>query len=280
MILKNCQFLVRALFFLLCSAVFSHTAVARITENQNQIVTGVVLLNEKKAPDAKVLVAALKKDWKLSPDSVSHSDKTTVFSVPGAVVMIAWLDYPPPAPEVRAAARISWLWPNAETEALNTRSQLVISVVGNNAQSLNLHKIFTKIAGAALELFPSNGTYMGDRFLLLSKGFYVSAAKNALDDTALPVYCWVYFGIQQREGLSGGYTYGLQEFGQKEIEISGSQNSMQEVHAMLYDVTAFVVQWNYTLKSGTVFDGIPDAKLPVLVSPAVFIDGETVKLTY
>jgi hypothetical protein len=257
-------------------ALKSHLA----TNADPKIVTGAVLLNESKTVDAKLLIASLKKNWKVSADSVNITDKTIVFSVNNATVMLAWLDYAPPAPEVRAAARISWLWPGAEEEALRGKSQVVISVIGANNRALDLHKLFTKVAGAVLERPDANGVYMSDRYLLLSKGFYTAAARNLLNDSSLPVYCWVYFGMQQVNGTNGGYTYGLQEFGHKEMEISGSQNTIQDVHATLYDVAAFVVQWNYDLKNGSVFDGIPEVKIPISYSPAAFIDGETIKLGY
>jgi len=272
--------MLRILFILILANLCLPTVHAQKTGPVTKIVTGSVLLNESKALDAKMLIASLKKNWKVNADSVSNADKTIVFSVPGAVVMLAWLNYAPPAPEVRAAARISWLWPEAEQEALQCKAQIVISVIGNSDKALELHKLFTKVAGAILERSDANGIYMSDRYLLLSKGFYSAAARNLLNDSSLPVYCWVYFGMQQVNGLNGGYTYGLQEFGRKEMEITGSQNTLQDVHATLYDVAAFVLQWNYELKSGSTFEGIPEVKIPVSLSPAAYIEGETIKLGY
>jgi hypothetical protein len=247
---------------------------------EQKVVTGSVLLNALKTPDGKALAANLKKNWKLDADSLSQSDKTVVFSVPGATVMLAWLDYAPPAPELRAAARISWLWPAAETEALRAKAQVVISVIGSAQRSLDLHKVFSKVAGAVLEQPQANGMYMSDRYLLLSKDFYHTAARNMLQEGGLPLYCWVYFGMQQKDGLNGAYTYGMQEFGYKEMEVAGSKNSLQEIHATLYDVASYVVQSNYTLKDATVFDRLPDLKINVRLSPATYIDGQTFKLEY
>lgn len=249
-------------------------------QKSQKVITGSVLLSDKAAPDAKKLVNALKTGWKIAADSINIADKTLVFSVPGATVMVAWLDYPAPAPEVRAAAKLSWLWTDAFEQAPRGQSQVVISVIGSGDRTLELYKLFTKTAGAVLEQTQSIGVYMSDQYLLLSKGFYVAAARNLLSGDALPLYCWVYFGMQQKDGRSGGYTYGLKEFGMPEMEIANSQNSLQDVHSVLYDVASFVVKWNQPLKEGSTFEGIEDLKLPVTRSKAVYLEGETLKLTY
>lgn len=272
--------------FLILVSFFSITAQlgaqkpTTITPAAQKIITGSVLLNDKTAPDAKKLVANLKSVWKVGADSVSIADKTLVFSVPGATVMVAWLDYPAPAPEVRAAAKLSWLWPTAFEEAPNGQSQVVISVIGTADRPLELHKLFTKTAGAVLDQTQSSGVYMSDQYLLLPKGFYVAAARNLLNGDALPLYCWIYFGMQQKDGRSGGYTYGLKEFGMPEMEIVDSANGLQDVHAVLYDVTSFIVKWNHPLKEGQVFEGLEDLKLPVVRSKAAYLEGETLKLAY
>lgn len=267
----------RIIFFLYMIAV---AVPAYAQSADNQVVTGAVLLEAAKSPEGKSLVANLKKNWKLAADSLSQSDKTVVFSVPGATIMLAWLDYAPPAPELRASSRISWLWPAAEAEALKAKAQVIISVIGSSQKSLELHKIFTKVAGALLEQPEANGVYMSDRYLLLSKDFYHAAARNLLQEGSLPLYCWVYFGMQQKDGLNGAYTYGMQEFGHKEMEIVQSKNTLQDIHATLYDVAAFIVQSNYALKDAAVFDRIPDLHLSVRLSPAAYIDGQTFKLEY
>ena len=271
------------LFLTITGIIFTQTLAAQSTEQvaAQQVVSGVVLLNEKIAPDAKTLLAALKKDWKIKADSVSIADKTIVFSTSGAAtVMIAFLDYPAPAAEVATAARISWLWKNGADEALRHQGQAVISVVGTSGKSLDLHKLFTTVAGAILENSNASGIYMADQYLLLSKGFYTSAARNMRDHQTFPLYCWVYFGMMQEKELNGGYTWGLSEFGLTEMEIAGSKQSLADVHAVLYDAASTVVQYNLKLQDGQTLTTTEGAKLPVKRSKAVYQEGETFKLEY
>lgn len=275
-------------FFILLtafSAVFTYPVFAQKKEQTpapaQKVVSGTVLLNDKKAPDAKTILAALKKDWKLKVDSSSIAEKTIVFTGPGAAtVMIAFLDYPVPSAEIATAARISWLWKNGAEEALRHQSQAVISIVGQESKSLDLHKLFTAVAGCVLENTNSCGAYMADQYLLLSKGFYTAAARNMRDNQSLPVYCWIYFGMTQDKELNSGYTWGLQEFGLTEMEIVQSKQSLADVHTVLYDAASTVLQYNLKLQDGQTFTTVEGQKLTTRRSKGAYQEGETLKIEY
>lgn len=276
-------------FFILLaafSAVFSNQIFAQNKDqkpqSQQKVVSGTVLLNDKTVPDAKALLAALKKDWKLKTDSSNVVDKTIVFTTgPGAAtVMIAFLDYPVPSAEIATAARISWLWKNGADEALRHQSQAVISVIGTAGKTLDLNKLFTSVAGCVLENTNSSGIYMADQYLLLSKGFYTSAARNMRDHQTLPIYCWIYFGMTQDKELNSGYTWGLQEFGFNEMEIVQSKQSLADVHTVLYDAALTVIQYNTKLQDGQTLTTVEGQKWVVKLSKAVYQEGETLKISY
>ncbi|MBL7829065.1 MAG: DUF4261 domain-containing protein [Saprospiraceae bacterium] len=242
------------------------------------VVSGTVLLNNKDALNASVLVAALKTDWKVKADSLNVADKTIVFNTPTASVMIAQLDYVADPIEIRAASRLSWLWPTAETEALKHQSQVVISVIGADDKSLELHTLFTKIAAVILEKNNASGVYMNSQYLLVSKGFYTSAAHNMLENQSLPLYCWVYFG---RPGDGGAYTYGMSEFGVKEMEIAKSLKPEPDVHSTLYDAAYAVLKYNNRLADGQSVITEEGQKIPVKLVRSVFLEAtDVVRLEY
>ena len=245
-----------------------------------KVVTGMVLLNDKNAPDPQQILAALRSDWKLKPDSVSIADKTLVFSLPGATVMIAHLDYPVSPAEIQAAAGISWLWKNAGPEAALHQSQVIISVIGSSSRTLDLYKIFTKVAGATLEKTNSSGVFLNSQFLLSSKPFFTSGARNMLQEQSLPIYCWVYFGMLQENNLSSGYTFGMAEFGFPDMEIVKSVHSVQEVHAALYDATQTIIQYNLQLQDGQQITNGEDVKIPVKRIPGEILEGMVLRLEY
>ena len=258
---------------------FSQTAANQPAATQ-KVVTGMVLLNDKTAPDPQQILSALRSEWKMKPDSVNIADKTVVFTLPGATVMIAHLDYPVSAAEVQAAAGISWLWKNAAPEVARHQSQVIISVIGSTKKTLDLYKIFTKVAAATLEKSNSSGVFLNSQYLLSSKPFFTSAARNMMQEQSLPVYCWVYFGMLQENNLNSGYTFGMGEFGFPDMEIVKSTHTTQEVHAALYDATQTIIQYNLQLQDGQQVANGEDVKMPVKRMPGQMLEGEVLRLDY
>jgi hypothetical protein len=243
-----------------------------------KVVSGTVLVNDANPLDAKALLASLRNNWHIKIDSFSNADKTIVFNTPGSTAMIAQLNYPADPIEIRAAAQLSWLWRNATEEALQHQAQVVISIVGGADKTLEMHQLFTAIAAELLETRASGGVYMNSQYLLLSKGFYTAAAHNMLDNQTLPLYCWVYFGMP---GDGGGYTFGMEDFGLKEMEIVHSQQSNADIHATLYDAAMSVLKYNSRPQDGEAIVTEEGNKIPVKFSKGVFLEGRDVlKLEY
>jgi len=243
------------------------------------VVSGTVLLHEKKAPDSKALLGAMKSSWKLKTDSVNIGEKTLVFSaIGGATVMIAYLEYPAAPDEIGAAARLSWLWNNAAEETSKHQAQVVISVIGPANRSLELHKVFTQTAAAVLETTRAPGIFLDGQYLLLSSGYYTAAARNMVQNQSIPLYCWVYFG---RPGGGNGFSYGLTEFGLPEMEIINSSNTEVEVHATLYDAAMSVVKYGTQLKDGQTLTTEEGAKSVVrLVKGTYLEEKKVIRLEY
>lgn len=238
------------------------------------VVSGIVLLQEKKAPDNKALLSALKSSWKLKADSVNIADKTVVFNtIGGATVMIAYLEYPAALDEVGAAARLSWLWKTAAEETSRHQAQVVISVIGPANRSLDLHKIFTQTAAAVLETTRSPGLFMDGQYLLLSAGYYIAAARNMVQNQTIPLYCWVYFG---RPGEGNSFTYGMSEFGLPEMEIVNSTNAEAEVHATLYDAAMSVVKYGTILQDGQTLTTEEGTKSVVHLTKGTYLEEKKV----
>ena len=204
--------------------------------NPTKVITGTILLNSKQCPDFNKIKAELPSNWYVRVDSSTISDKTAVFSTPGATVMLAYLDYPVTPDEISIAAGISWLWKDAAKETKGHKAQLVISILGDESATVELYRIFTRVAAGSLASIDNTpGVYMNNQYLLLAKGYYLESARNMGRD-GLPVYCWVYFGILQGE-TNSGYTFGLSEFGHHELELVNVNMPLQDSHSLLYELT-------------------------------------------
>jgi hypothetical protein len=238
-----------------------HPALFAQKPSDPKVVTGAVLLPAKTAPDDKALLQSLKTTWKMKVESEKTADKTLVFnSTGGATVMIAFIDYAAAPDEVGAAARLSWLWPGAQAEAGKHQAQIVISVIGAQNQSLELYKLLTQALAAALETNRGIGVFLNSQYVLLSRDYFVAAARNMVQNQTLPLYCWVYFG---RPGGNNGFTFGLQEFGQQELEIVNSTHTEAEVHSTLYDAAMSVIKYQTRLQDGQTVTTEEGAKIPV-----------------
>ena len=267
------------LLFFLLAAVQPLTFGRQSKAADRLIVSGLVLLNDKTPLHTKPLFDALGAEWQIKADSISEKEETVVFLVGDVLVMLARQDYALPPNDIAAAAQISWLWKNAETEAARHQSHLIVSVIGKPSDALSLHKLFTKIAACMLENTNSVGIYLPNQYLLLSKGYYLESAKN-MSSAVLPLYLWVYFGLLQDNGRSSGYTYGLKEFGLEEMEVVNSTHNLQEVHAFLYDAAQEIVLSGKHLKEGDQVGTKEDGKVSVTISKCTFLDDMSVKLDF
>lgn len=246
----------------------------------DKIVTASVLLNEKNAPNFNAIIAALRTQWQLKVDSVTVADRTAIFSTPEATVMLAYLDYPTPKTDLEPAAAISWLWKTADKETAGHRAQVVISIAGSSRRALALYKLFTKVGATVLEKTDASGIFLSAQYLVVSKGYFMESAKN-MQDNALPVYCWVYFGLLQQQGKTSCYTYGMQELGMPEVEVVRSEQPIAQTHAVVFDAVQYMLQYNITPTDGRALPIGDGQKIKTVYSEGVALkDAKTVKLEF
>jgi hypothetical protein len=256
------------LLFCLPAFIFAQNS-TNLTDQK--VVSGLVLLDDKSAPSFKKILESLPTEWLVRTDSVVINDKMAVFSTPGATVMMSWLNYPANPEETQMAASISWLWKNAELESRH-QTQVVVSVLGNPAKTVELYRIFTRVTAAVLINSPkSTGVMMSDQYLLVSKGYYLEAARS-MGAQGFPLYCWMYFGLlQDSPTKSSAYTYGMSEFGLPELELVQGDYSVQDAHALVYQTATFALQQAKPVQSGQTLDLGEGRKVTLRLSDAKLI---------
>ncbi len=222
-------------------------------------VSGVILLREAQAPDFRSILPALRKDWGFSPDSSQVSDKRMTLYWGGTTAVMQYVPYPMAAAEVRSAAEGAWLWATAREEAPRHRAQLTLAVLGSGQTALALYKIYTRVAAAALEQTRAYGIYLPKHYLLHSRDFFLEGARQ-INRGELPLYCWVYFGMFQKEGLSYAYTYGLDAFGMLDLELIRYPKSLAEAHAVLYDAALEALRGGKVWREGAVVESLDGEK--------------------
>ncbi len=261
---------------------FSLTAVwasaQKPSSSLTQAVSAVVLLREAKAPDFRVLLTSLRKDWGMIIDSSTVGDKKATFYSGGLTVVCQYVPYPMAAAEVRSAASGAWLWGTAKEEAPRHQAQLTIAIVGSGQLPVGLYKAYTRVAAAVLENTRAYGIYLPRHYLLHSRDFFLEAARQMVRDE-LPVYCWIYFGMFQQDGLSCAYTYGLDEFGMLDLELARSPKSLAEAHAILYDAAREALKSGKPWREGSILETVDGEKFLLRRARSPYLENkETLQL--
>lgn len=246
-----------------------------LAQTDQKVVSGVVLLTEKKAIASGPLALNLQERWKIKIDNSSVNEKTMVIQTPGATIMIAYLDYPAVSPEFEAAIQLSWLWPNARAQAAQHKAQALISVIGSPSRTVDLYRLFTKTAACILENTTACGVLIESQYLLLERGFYIAAAQNMRDNDHVPLYCWVYIGmVSDSELVNSAYTYGLNEFGIHDLEIVRANMSAGDAHNLLYEISDYLIRYNVKPRDGQKITTPEGTSATLQLSDAEFIRGE------
>lgn len=125
----------------------------------------------------------------------------------------------------------------------------------------------------------SLGIYIGGRTLVLKKEFYLENVKMMNEDD-LPLYNWIYFGLRKENEKQSVYTYGLEDFGKKDMEIINSDYSIQELHEMMFNLTHYVIAYDVTFKAGETIGISFEQKLKISESKGKWFDRTTLKIEY
>ena len=250
--------------------------VPEITENTNTVL-GMLLLPEMKLMDYPNIEESILNTWDIGQDDIDGNDQTISFVTEDVTFLIAMIPAPIPSEQLASAVEYSYLWKDART-AFDNQSHIAIAAVGEKTP-LELNVAFTKIVAILLENSDATGVFLTNQALVLPKEFYLAEAAT-MDDENLPLYLWIYFGLRPGDDGNSAYTYGLKEFGLKEIEVVNSKYSMEEVVAFIYDASQYVLTGDVELNDGETIGFSEEQKIKVSLSNGVNLDGETLKLAY
>ena len=91
-----------------------------------------------------------------------------------------------------------------------------------------------------------------------------------MNEGELPIYDWVYLGLYRSEAGMCAYTYGLQAFGKREMEVLDSAASPQQLHDFLYALASYVLDQDVTLNDGETIGFSAEEKLPITCGPVSY----------
>ena len=248
-------------------------------EEKNGGFVGFVLL-EQANWNPEAIRKELEEKWNLTitePEGQEQSDATLVWGAGESLIALGMIDSPVPGGEAEYNAQSNYLWDGAVDAAKRHKAQILVAILGN-ASSADSGKLFAQVCAAVLNTTPGAlGIYSSGT--VFEPQFYIAAAEASLEGE-YPLFALVYFGLYQTEsGNIGGYTFGLENFGKREIEVLHSSLSPQEMRNFLFDIAYYVITEDVTLQDGETIGFSEEQKLPLSLSDGYMLDGKTIKIT-
>ena len=106
-------------------------------------------------------------------------------------------------------------------------------------------------------------------------------AKLYDENDDFPIGNIVYIGLYGDENNTvSGYTYGIEQFGKKELEIIKSSEEAEEVYNFLASISDYIITSDVVLNDGETIGFSEEQKIQISVSKGIALDGETVKLGF
>lgn len=244
-----------------------------------RLLLGMVLLEEPNSLNLEGFFTELKDRWHLDIKNTDAKDHIAVFDANGYDIAVAHMPFPVPGKEIQHAAKLSYLWKNADDEISRSKSHIVLTLTkpGNDPVAENL--LYSKIASSLMNNSKSIGIYIGGRTLVLRKDFYQENLQSMSADD-LPLFIWLYFGLIKENGKQFIYTYGLADFGKKEMEIIDSEHSNSELTELMFNMAHYVIASDVELQDGETIGMSAEQTLKISESTGRYLEGTTLKIAY
>ena len=241
---------------------------------------GFVLL-ERADFDAEKYVKDLKKDWGIDYDfEITHDNNTIIADNNGMILTVSLMPAPIPDNEAIEQAKTNYRWDGAVEAAERHKAHLLVSVINRgDMDNIEGAKHYVKLLANATKQEGCLGiNILGT---VIHPQMYYDFAKLYDENDDFPIENIVYIGLYGDENNTvSGYTYGLEQFGKKELEIIKSSEEAEEVYNFLASISDYIITSDVVLNDGETIGFSEEQKIQISVSEGIALDGETVKLGF
>ena len=241
---------------------------------------GFVLLDEVRF-DAEKYVKDLKEDWNLDYDfEITQEDNTIIADYNGMIMTASLMPAPIPDNEAVEQAKTNYRWEKAVEAAEKHKAHLLVSVINSgDVDNIEGAKHYVKLLANATKQEGCLGiNILGT---VIHPQMYYDFAKLYDENDDFPIENIVYIGLYGDENNTvSGYTYGLEQFGKKELEIIKSLEEAEEVYNFLASISDYIITSDVVLNDGETIGFSEEQKIQISVSKGIALDGETVKLGF
>ena len=241
---------------------------------------GFVLLDEVRF-DAEKYVKDLKEDWNLDYDfEITQEDNTIIADYNGMIMTASLMPAPIPDNEAVEQAKTNYRWDGAVEAAERHKAHLLVSVINRgDMDNIEGAKHYVKLLANATKQEGCLGiNILGT---VIHPQMYYDFAKLYDENDDFPIENIVYIGLYGDENNTvSGYTYGLEQFGKKELEIIKSLEEAEEVYNFLASISDYIITSDVVLNDGETIGFSEEQKIQISVSEGIALDGETIKLGF
>ena len=241
---------------------------------------GFVLLDEVRF-DAEKYVKNLKEDWGMSYDfEITHDNSTIIADNNGMILTASLMPAPIPDNEAVEQAKTNYRWKEAVEAAEKHKAHLLVSVINRgDVDNIEGAKHYVKLLANATKQEGCLGiNILGT---VIHPQMYYDFAKLYDENDDFPIENIVYIGLYGDENNTvSGYTYGLEQFGKKELEIIKSSEEAEEVYNFLASISDYIITSDVVLNDGETIGFSEEQKIQISVSEGIALDGETIKLGF
>ena len=241
---------------------------------------GFVLL-ERADFDAEKYVKDLKKDWGIDYDfEITHDNNTIIADNNGMILTASLMPAPIPDNEAVEQAKTNYRWEKAVEAAEKHKAHLLVSVINRgDVDNIEGAKHYVKLLANATKQEGCLGiNILGT---VIHPQMYYDFAKLYDENDDFPIENIVYIGLYGDENNTvSGYTYGLEQFGKKELEIIKSSEEAEEVYNFLASISDYIITSDVVLNDGETIGFSEEQKIQISVSEGIALDGETIKIGF
>ena len=241
---------------------------------------GFVLLDEVRF-DAEKYVKNLKEDWGMSYDfEITHDNSTIIADNNGMILTASLMPAPIPDNEAVEQAKTNYRWEKAVEAAEKHKAHLLVSVINRgDVDNIEGAKHYVKLLANATKQEGCLGiNILGT---VIHPQMYYDFAKLYDENDDFPIENIVYIGLYGDENNTvSGYTYGIEQFGKKELEIIKSSEEAEEVYNFLASISDYIITSDVVLNDGETIGFSEEQKIQISVSEGIALDGETIKLGF
>ena len=248
--------------------------------NKNSF-TGFVLLNEAKF-DRNKFLKDLKEDWKitldLGNDSENNEKDMLVGNIGDIMVAVALMPAPIPNNEAVEKAKINYKWKDAVKVAEEHKAHILVSLLGE-PDLVEGAKLYTKIISALTKQENCTGLYVTKT--VLNPDMYRDFTEYYVENDMFPVENTIFIGVYKTDnGEINAYTYGMETFGKKEMEVINSLEQPKDIYNLLQAIADYVITSDVILQDGETIGFTAEQKISISQSKGVAVNGTTLKLGY